>query len=328
VGNTKNHKFKITVQNLKILFNIEILRPSLCIFSGLLAGLIINPYFPKNLHFYWQQTFQIGLINYRGLVDVGGEWYSLDFMDLIGHNIYGAIFFLVATVLFFVFLSRQRRFTWLLFFLSAIFLTLTLKSQRNIEYFVPLALIFSAVVFERTFGGLARLKIFIINLFHSQRLVVIGFAVCFVICLPIIFSYNFFYLKKALRQGFKFEYLSGIGNWLNHHTEAGELIFHDNWADFPILFYRSSGNHYLIGLDPTFMYFQNQEQYLLWRSLAKGEKGAQSCELIYERFGADYAFITPGNKKLITALDLSPECVKVYEDSDGRIYHLNFLAND
>ncbi|HRY63528.1 MAG TPA: hypothetical protein P5267_02935, partial [Patescibacteria group bacterium] len=236
------------------------------------------------------------------------------------------IFFLVALVLFFVFLQRQRRFTWLLFFLSAIFLALTLKSQRNVEYFVPLALIFSALVFEDTFGGLSRLKMFIAHLFRPRRLPLIGLALCLLICLPIIFSYNFFYLKKALRQGFSFEYLSGIGDWLRDNTQPGELIFHDNWADFPILFYRSSANRYLIGLDPTFMYFQNSEQYQLWRSLIKGEKGSQSCELIHEKFKSNYLFIGAGNKTLISKLDLDRGCVKVYEDADGQIYRINALA--
>ncbi|HRY63013.1 MAG TPA: hypothetical protein P5267_00170, partial [Patescibacteria group bacterium] len=74
-----SREFKSLIRKL---FSWESFQLPLNIFSGLLAGLIISPYFPRNLQFYWQQTFQIGLVNYRGLVDVGGEWYPLNFMDL------------------------------------------------------------------------------------------------------------------------------------------------------------------------------------------------------------------------------------------------------
>ncbi|MBI2426494.1 MAG: hypothetical protein HYV34_01480 [Candidatus Kerfeldbacteria bacterium] len=47
----------------------------ICSFLGIIAGLVSSPYFPKNLRFYWIQTIQIAVVNFRGTIGVGGEWY-------------------------------------------------------------------------------------------------------------------------------------------------------------------------------------------------------------------------------------------------------------
>src|SRR3990172_1268714 len=56
----------------------------IAVFGGLLAGLSINPYFPDNIAFTWQQAVKIGLINYQNIIGVGGEWYPYKIFDLIG----------------------------------------------------------------------------------------------------------------------------------------------------------------------------------------------------------------------------------------------------
>lgn len=317
-----SHTFKITVGNLKLLladlFCWSNLKLPLSIFSGLLAGLIINPYFPANLQFYWQQTFEIGLKNYRGLVDVGGEWYPPDFFGLISHNIYSLILFFLALVVFFVFLRRQRPLAWLLFFLSLFFFFMALKSQRNIEYAIPFILFFSALVFSSWPEIIPRLK----QLFASYHWPTTVIIICLLVCLPIIFTYNFLGLRESLRGGFSWHKFLASGTWLKKNTPPGTLVFHDNWADFPILFYRDDSARYLIGLDPTFMYFKNQEQYYFWRDVSAGRQTGHVCALIKKTFQAEYIFVSQLDRALDPQLASDPNCVKVYEDTEARIYRL------
>lgn len=301
------------------LFSWPNLRLPLSIFSGLLAGLIINPYFPTNLRFYWQQTFEIGLKNYRGLVDVGGEWYPPDFFALVSHNIYSLILFLLALVIFFVFLRRQRPLTWLALFLSLFFFFLTLKSQRNIEYAIPFILLFSALSFSSWLGSAPHPR----QLFLSYRPPAIVIIICLIVCLPIIFSYNFWGLRQSLRGGFSWHKLEVSCEWLKKNTPPQTLIFHDNWADFPLLFYRNTEARYLLGLDPTFMYFENQEKYFFWRDASAGRLPGPLCSTIKNNFQADYIFITQLNRALDPHLASDPGCVKVYEDTEARIYRIN-----
>src|SRR3989337_4312435 len=95
ISNNQNTKFKIILNFVFWLFDIVsyfVLRASNLlnikllgiVFLGLLAGLIINPYFPDNIAFTWQQAVKIGLINYQNIIGVGGEWYPYKIFDLIG----------------------------------------------------------------------------------------------------------------------------------------------------------------------------------------------------------------------------------------------------
>lgn len=310
-------------QNLRLLFlnmfSWSNLKLPLSIFSGLLAGLIINPYFPKNLLFYWQQTFEIGLINYKNIVAVGAEWYGLSIFDLIGHNIYTSILFFISLLFFFIFIKRQSRLSWLLLFLSLIFFILTLKSQRNIEYFIPLALVFSSLVFN----SLSGVRKYLSNIYFRYRSLVIVLISLLFLCLPVICSYNFFSLRRSLTSGYNFTSLEGASLWLKQNTPVGSIIFHDNWGSFPLLFYHNSNNSYVVGLDPTFMYFQDKDKYLLWKNIINGKKRFGVCQLIKEQFNTSFVFIQKENKALQPKLDLDHQCVKVYEDRDGRIYQIN-----
>ncbi|MEA3272736.1 MAG: hypothetical protein U9P90_03660, partial [Patescibacteria group bacterium] len=61
---------------------------------GLVAGLIINPYFPDNLIFYWLQTVKIGFLNYQSQISVGAEWYAPTFNELFtGASLVFVLFF-------------------------------------------------------------------------------------------------------------------------------------------------------------------------------------------------------------------------------------------
>jgi len=84
--------------NIKLLLNIM---------SGFIFGLVINPYFPKNLLFYWQQTIKIGLINYREIISVGGEWYGFNIVDLIGTDVF--VFILLVVSIGFFFLNLKKK---------------------------------------------------------------------------------------------------------------------------------------------------------------------------------------------------------------------------
>src|SRR5262249_49781037 len=55
------------------------------------------------------------------------------------------------------------------------------------------------------------------------------------------------------------------------NSDPGERIYQTDWDDFPELFFHDSYNTYMIGLDPTYMYLENPELYLLWRSIGRGE---------------------------------------------------------
>src|SRR3989344_1808766 len=75
--------------------------------SGLVSGIVINPYFPKNLIFYWNQTVKIALLNYQSSIGVGNEWSPYAPFELITNSSI-AIIMLIVAVTFLVINIKKR----------------------------------------------------------------------------------------------------------------------------------------------------------------------------------------------------------------------------
>lgn len=308
-------KDKKIVLNLKLILNF---------FLGLLAGLVVNPYFPTNLKFYYEQTFQIGLINYKDVVGVGGEWYGINIFDLIGYQALVFILLIPALLIFFIHLKKQSPASWTLFLVALIFFILTVKSQRNVEYFIPLALLFSAYTVSPvlTLDNIGKYKKKIPILIPKYEMISYILIVLFVLYLPIILCANFKGLKENLAKNYNFKELSGISYYLAAHTNEGDIIFHDKWDDWPVLFYHNSHNRYIVGLDPTFMYFKDESLYLAWKDISLNNTKDYICREVKDKFTANYIFVKMDNQELKDNLDLDDDCRLTYEDKDGWIYKI------
>ncbi len=296
--------------------NYKVLLSSL---SGFIAGLILNPYFPTNLKFYYQQIFQIGLVNYKDIVGVGGEWYGLSIFNFIQHNLIILIIFLLASLTLVIYKKKYQVQQWFLFVISSLFFVLTLKSQRAIEYFVPLALIFSALIFNKI-NIKEKINDFIKNVTHG-KLIARVLIVLLLLYLPIIFLGNYQGLKITLGTNYNFNTFKNSMSWLAEHTQPGEIIFHDRWDDWPVFFYYNSYNRYIIGLDPTFMYFKDKDKYNSWRQIKNGQI-KRPCLLIHQKFNSQYIFIKKGNQLLKKNISHDQYCHLVYQDQDGSIYKI------
>lgn len=121
---------------------------------GASAGLIINPYFPQNISFYFVQIFQVAVVTYDKLFEVGSEWYPAG-ANIIAWGTGATMVSVTATVVF-VFkkafahgnekLSHRTSAERFFFLATLLFFLLTLKSSRHGEYFVPFATIFGTLV--------------------------------------------------------------------------------------------------------------------------------------------------------------------------------------
>lgn len=306
------------------LVNTEDLKIIIAILLGNALGLIINPYFPQNLSFYWQQIIQIGLINYRGPVNVGGEWYPYPPLELLGDMGAVLIFAVIGFTIFFVFYKKQK--TESIFFLitSLFFLALTLKSKRYVEYFVPFLVYFSA--FATTFGlqGI-NIREFFASIKDKGR----GFSKLFtaaiiylVIIIPLIMIKDAYITRQSFEGGISFQRFAGISRYLEEKTRQGDIIMHTSWDDFPMLFYYNSKDYYIIGLDPTFMYKYNPDLYNLYADITMAKKSDHLYPEIKENFKASFFIVNSGREMLEKNLQSDGNFIKVYEDADGEIYKL------
>ncbi|HEY7544184.1 MAG TPA: hypothetical protein VID27_04845, partial [Blastocatellia bacterium] len=123
---------------------------------GIAAGMVINPYFPKNATLFWHHVLMKTTSNYP--VSVGVEWYPYYAWDLVRGSVLAFAIFFIALIGF----DWRRRAEDIkpLFFLilATMFLVMALKSRRFIEYWPPFAVLLAAFTFNNRIERLSQLS--------------------------------------------------------------------------------------------------------------------------------------------------------------------------
>ena len=118
--------------------------------AGIVAGLIINPYFPHNLTLFFEH-----LLTKTGgfAVAVGNEWYPYETWDLL-QNSFVALLAMFAGYVAFDGTNRKGS-PKILFFLlfSTLLLVASLRSRRFVEYWPPFAVLFAAFSLQPLLAG-------------------------------------------------------------------------------------------------------------------------------------------------------------------------------
>jgi len=291
-------------------------------FGGALAGLVINPYFPKNLGFYWQQLVEISIINYQKVIGVGGEWYPYGLLKLAADAPLACSLLAVGLMLFALTFKKQSIYAWTWLVLALIFFGLTLKSQRYVEFFIPVTVIFAAFCFSDYLKKLSR--------FHLGVLMNVGWQALFLL-FGLVLAAGFLFklpadlakVKQDIKNGWPLTHYRAAAGWLEQNAPAGAIVFNADWDDFPFLFYYNSRNYYLTGLDPTFMYRRDKNKYQEYLDITLGKNSKELAKTIKNQFKADYVFLDKNHGNLKRILDYLKGTVKVYEDGEALIYKVN-----
>lgn len=307
---TKLGKIRIFGQSLLLLISVGL---------GALAGLFFNPYFVKNFQFYWQQSFKIAILNYQYLIGVGGEWYPYQPLNLF----LGALpFFLIlifAIAIFIIYFKKQTANSWFFLVLSLFFLVLTLKSRRYVEYFIPVAFCFSAL----------SINIFLILIEDKlvklmPKKIILLIPPIILLALSPIFIRDWGLIKNSFTSGFSFTKFAEASEWLKDNSEEGDIVFHTDWDEFPLLFYHNDKNYYLVGLDPTFMYEYDKDLYKRWADIVTGQTSKNLYPVVKDIFGAKYVFVdVKQNATFDQNLANNFYFKKVFENEEAKVYQVN-----
>ena len=295
---------------------------------GLLAGLVLNPYFPKNFIFYYHQLIKIGIINYSKIIGVGGEWYHYGFIDLISNTVILSIILVITLVLFFIFIRKQSKVTVTLFFIYLLFFIFTLKSRRYVEYYVPFGMLFTAISLHDSLKKVDLKKYF--NIFKIvyfkniwSKILITLLIIYVLILLPTVIIRDFKTNKNDLSGGVPFNKFFQVSQWLKKNTPPGSVVIHSDWDDFPVLFYHNSHNYYIVGLDPTFMYEYNQDIYWKWVNLTLGKEVPNLYQVVKNDFKASYILIEKDHSGMRNNVVKTPGFSLIYEDNQTYLYQVN-----
>lgn len=334
---TLRHEPLSVLSYLRLLFSAEYIKPVIGVVTGTLVGIVVNPYFPANLQFYWLHIIKIGLINYQSKIGVGAEWYPADFFYLLQSQ---TVIFFICLVAIVLFLLRARevvqkketvRHEELLnvfasFIVAGFFLVMTIKSRRNVDYFVPLATIAlgSLVTISwRVVPGLINHARYLLKS-YTRWLLILPVAL-FLVSIVFVQTQSFIGHRRRLLEGYSPTAYQASTTWLKNHLPAKAIIFHTNWDTFPLLFYGNDSSYYIVGLDTTFLYDRDPERYELWQKMVYGEYVGDVVQKIHDTFQTETIFIDKNRNHDIfqQQVEASSKVKKTYEDDVSLIFTID-----
>lgn len=295
-------------------------------FLGIIIGIVCSPYFPENLSFFWQQTVQIGIVNYSNVIQVGAEWYPFSANLLVSMVNVLAIACMGAIV---IMIQQHKKYlgdpiALGLAALTVLFLIATLRSRRYVEYFVPMLWLWSCyVVLPYIASGQWKHHYERLRANFGKWFYILGTYVCVALLFgmgrSVYGAYDELHNKSTVITNYQ-----AASDYLRINTPEQSVVFHASWDNFPILFFHNTHNYYIVGLDTTFMYLRDPELYNRWREIADGQVKSNVAQAIYESFNAKYTIIdrTAPHEQLLDAYLLRDTHAEVvYEDDTARIYH-------
>jgi len=310
----------------------EPLRMLLMTVLGLLAGLIINPYFPQNLEFYWYQTIHAAVINYVDVINVGMEWQGYDPALLIPQNgapliiitVCGAVALAAALWSEKIIRRKKVQTNWLaaLAVIAAVFLVMAIRSQRHIEYFVPFGVLLAAVWFEYLRRQFNLRKLWLLS-FGEGAWPIYGAAIFFGLVFPVLAIRDAYTISDRFhdpRHTFSWHQHRAATDWMKNHLPESAVIFHGSWADFPALFYHAPQFRYVAGLDPTFLYIKNPAMFVAWREASQGR--VRDISEVVGFYESKYVYVVDGQENLEAAVAADRDFRLVYKDDEAKIYML------
>ncbi len=275
--------------------------------TGIILGLIANPYFPQNIAFIVNHLApKIGELG----AQVGNEWYPYDTWTLIENSGFALIAFLAGV---FALGWRGKKFdrASLTAFLLAIFFgLLTFKARRFIEYFPPFALIFTALIMGRIAAPANGLRY---RIEYPIGLLAI-------LSVPLIVTLT--QARSTLAEQSKpADTYAAASYWIAQHAQPGALIFQTDWDDFPRLFFYNPANVYTIGLDPTYMQLYDPTLYDDWVKITQG-KVEQPGAQIRSRFGGDYVITDLQHSAFLQQAQNDPDLKEVFRDKYAVVFQV------
>lgn len=281
--------------------------------AGIIAGHILNPYFPRNVLFIWDHIVpKLFATEYE--TSVGTEWYPYNSWALVTMSLVAIMSYVGGIIL----TNREEwaadkpRLFW--FLVSTMYLALLFKSRRFVEYFPPSAIMFLAFSARQ---WLTRVDL--------TRLARTELRIAGVVAAAVLLWFAVQTTTEAARKDVQSEPASaayrGGAEWLAKNTPPGSVIFHTDWDDFPMLFFYNTHNNYIVGLDPDFMRLKDEKLFRKYEEITLG-KIKNPEDSILKDFGSEYVFTDNQHGDFIVNAEQNPRMQRVYSDRFTTVYRV------
>ena len=231
---------------------------------GTLVGVVVSPYFPKNISLLWTQIVQVNLLSNAYNL----EWKAWPIGELLSVNGFALLLFVVAMYVVFKRNSLNKQ---SLFFLagSVFFLAFMLRTRRMHEFFVPFAVLFSVftlskIPVKKSFRCGAVGVLIVLGLFQGVSL-----------------------HDEISRNHFLPWYSDGV-EWMSRHIEPGARVFNNGYA-FSYLFFNNPQFKYTHGVDLTYAELYDEVRFRRYIGVLQGQN--PGFNIITEDYAVDYVIV-------------------------------------
>ena len=281
-------------------------RTTLWTCAGVVAGLVINPFFPNNLKFWAIANFGV----------LGAEWSHLDDAlyasemapvrsDLFLHENLGAFAITAFCALMLTWVRRATDEARTLLVLTFGFFGLSLMSHRFAELWAPFSVLLLAVLVRDALEDAA---------WKPPRWGVAVLSVAVAVLLALTLR-----IDRAAAASEEVVDYAAASRWMEKNVPPGETLFHPGYDEFDALFFHDPRRRFLFGIDPGFFLAASKERYALWSELVHGEV-ADAWEPIRHTFRCRWVFLPRRYVSLRRLIDRDPRFVQRYRDRDCGIY--------
>jgi hypothetical protein len=287
-------------------------------------SLIINPYFPANIKSIFLQVWQTGI---GAQSYAGGEWAPYDTWFWLTISYVPLAIWLGAITIALYKKSKISRIGWTVFFFSVFLLLMQWKSKRFVEYW-PFFAIFSGILlagkevqqwlsdFWSSFSSTTKKSV---NLLFASGLLIVCIIVGYVYAAS---EWSRAWHDTASTLDFNVDAARDAHNYLINNSNAGDIVFTDDWDVFPLYFFLNQKDYYIVGLDPEFM---NQYDPKLYREYAAISSGADSNNLgkVKTDFRAKWVIVASDHPEFRQNLESQPDLFKlVFQNRDYTVFQV------
>jgi hypothetical protein len=293
-------------------------RPLLYTSAGIIAGMLINPYFPDNLIFSYHHM--LPKLTDATSVRVGNEWYPYDTKQLLDNSLPALLAFASSVLALGLAGRKMDARTALGLFVSLLFGLMLFQARRFVEYFPPFALIFAAFAWAPLLDpkplpaqSVSSRSITFVQNYLSVMLLLLAVVASIVVSIAP--------AREAMDRSKPYGLYANASAWLEKNTPAGSRVFQTDWDDFPRLFYYNTHNTYLIGLDPTYLQLYDADLYDLWVDITQGNVENPS-QVIATTFDSRYIHTDLNHGDFLQVAAKDPGLKEVYRDDQAVIFEV------
>jgi len=315
-------------------------RPVVWVLAGTICGLVINPYFPTNLHLLYEHV-RIKVTPGDFDTKVGQEWYPYESWEFLVNSLVACAAMVVGYIAFDPSDRKRSHHSLFMLVLATVLMLMAARWRRIAEYWPPFAVIFCAFSLQHWLEGsrstLTRLSTDMLDelqpfLDRSQTnsasaetdrhlpWQTIGVSVVAVV-LSVVFFFNLRATIKDIGESKPDDYYRAGAKWMRANIPPHQLVFNTDWDDFPRLFYFDPDHVYVSGLDPSYLYDKDKALSDLYVNITLG-KEEDPGPLIRDRFNARYVFTDNSHDDFFDNARESGWFEIVYEDNECTVLHI------